>query len=385
MDPLPLHFDVRDIFRAPRLALSGKKIWIFMVGNFAAFVLYWIFTHIALAAAGRSFSESWNEFGLYPYLNVGDFTVTSCLIYTAGIVFALISVTLACTAVSRVTYKQLKGDDFYSSGDAWKYVRKHWHPVVFTSVAVVLIVVFFVLMAMLFAFFGKIPYIGEFLFSLPYLLYFFGALFTLYSSVVLIIALVFTPAIVGAYEEDTMGTVFQSYSITWSQPWRVVAYSLVLYPIACLAVGIFYCFWKFTYEFINIVFGYVMDDKLDHLVDTATAYVCPPLFELGAIHSMSATESISAVILAFFLFTVMLMVIGYAFSTIVVGKTLMFVIFKKKTDDDNLLERKDEDELDAEEDEDFSLESNEEEDDETEPGPDEKDESDGESGDEIEG
>ena len=27
MEPMNLHFDVRDIFRSPRLALSGKKIW----------------------------------------------------------------------------------------------------------------------------------------------------------------------------------------------------------------------------------------------------------------------------------------------------------------------------------------------------------------------
>ena len=30
MDPMKLHFDVRDIFRAPRLALSGKKILVFV-------------------------------------------------------------------------------------------------------------------------------------------------------------------------------------------------------------------------------------------------------------------------------------------------------------------------------------------------------------------
>ena len=30
MGPMDLYFDVRDIFRAPRLALSGKKILIFI-------------------------------------------------------------------------------------------------------------------------------------------------------------------------------------------------------------------------------------------------------------------------------------------------------------------------------------------------------------------
>lgn len=365
MDPLPLYFDVRDIFRAPRLALSGKKIWIFSAGNFIAYLLYWVFTQIALATVGRTFSESWEQFGLYPYLDIGESSIASCSIWIVGLILAFIVVSLTCTAVARVTYKQLKGDDFYSSGDAWNYVKKHWHPVVFTSVSLILIIVFFVLMAMLFALFGKIPYIGEFLFALPYLLYFFGALFTIYSAVVLFVAYIFTPAIVAAYEEDTMGTVFQSYSITWSQPWRVIAYSLILYPLASVAIGIFYYFWKTAYEFINIVFGYVMGDKLDRVVDTATAYVCPPLFQLGSIHSLSATESVSAVILAFFLFAVMLMIIGYAFSVIAVGETLMFVIFKKKSDDDNLLERKDEDELEEEEDEDLSLVSDDEDDEDT--------------------
>ena len=30
MDSMKLYFDVRDIFRAPRLALSGKKIIVFI-------------------------------------------------------------------------------------------------------------------------------------------------------------------------------------------------------------------------------------------------------------------------------------------------------------------------------------------------------------------
>ena len=110
--------------------------------------------------------------------------------------------------------KQLKGDEFYSSGDAWKYVKKHWHPVVFTSVSFIFILVFFFGLAAVFALMGKIPYVGEFLFVIPYLLYFFGAIFTIYTSIVFGISFLYAPAIISAYEEDTMGTVFNSYTIT---------------------------------------------------------------------------------------------------------------------------------------------------------------------------
>ena len=52
MEPMNLHFDVRDIFRAPRLALSGKKIWIFLVSNIIGYVSYFILNYLALALSG---------------------------------------------------------------------------------------------------------------------------------------------------------------------------------------------------------------------------------------------------------------------------------------------------------------------------------------------
>tara|TARA_Y100000758_G_scaffold12209_1_gene9103 strand:- start:96 stop:551 length:456 start_codon:yes stop_codon:yes gene_type:complete len=65
--------------------------------------------------------------------------------------------------------------------------------------------------------------------------------------------------------------------------------------------------------------------------------------------SISGTETVAGVILAIFLFLLVLAVISYGLSILSVGETIMFVIFKKKSDDDNLLERKDEDELEEEE------------------------------------
>ena len=39
MQPMKLYFDVRDIFRAPRLALSGKKIIVFIQANLIGYLL----------------------------------------------------------------------------------------------------------------------------------------------------------------------------------------------------------------------------------------------------------------------------------------------------------------------------------------------------------
>lgn len=387
MEPMKLHFDVRDIFRAPRLALSGKKIWIFLVANLIGYGAYFILNYLAFALSGQSFSETWAAQGLYPCLYGTDAPWYACVLFWVGVVDWIIAISFACTAVSRVTYKQLKGDDFYSSGDAWTYVKKHWHPVIFTSVAMALILVFFVGMAAVFALFGKIPFVGEFLFALPYLLYLFGAVFTVYTSVVFLVSLIYTPAIVGTIEEDTMGAVFNSYSITWSQPWRVIAYHLILLPLAALAVGIFKLATFYGVKLINIVFGHewLMGEKLTNIVGSAANTVWPQdLFNaivtacsasgtccagcsIGGVNalndfytcfipaapgSLSGTECAAAVIVGLFFLTLTLTFFSYFLSVLSVGETIMLTIFRKKSDDDNILERKDEEELEAEEDED---------------------------------
>ena len=66
MGPMNLYFNVRDIFRAPRLALSGKKIWIFIVGNLAGFIAYWVFSYLSLAMSGMALSDAIAKYGLYP-------------------------------------------------------------------------------------------------------------------------------------------------------------------------------------------------------------------------------------------------------------------------------------------------------------------------------
>ena len=74
---------------------------------------------------------------------------------------------------------------------------------------------------------------------------------------------------------------------------------------------------------------------------------------------LSGTELVAAFILSVFLFLLMVSALSYTMSVLSVGETLMFIIFKQRSDDDNLLERKDEDELEEEEDDNFSLDDDE--------------------------
>ncbi len=375
MQPMKLHFDVRDIFRAPRLALGGKKIWLLLQVNLIGYVAYFLFTHIAFLIDGWSVSEVWAEYGLYPCLIGTDYSIIALVVWLVGVLAWVVASLLGYTAVARVTYKQLKGDEFYSSTDAWKFVKKHWHAPIFTHLSIILIALFFVVMAAVFALIGKIPYLGELFFGIPYLMWFFGSVFVVYTTAVLIVASFFTPAIVGAMEEDTMGAVFQNYSITWSQPWRTVLYLPLICTLLYIAVAVFACFAKFGYQLINIVFGHdlLMGSKLAKMVGWATDMVVTPVCDFftvspfgggfgsialpGASGALGPTELIGASFVALSLFLIVATVISYAMSIEVVAQTIAVVIFRMKTDEENLLERKDEEELELENDDDWSFDS----------------------------
>ena len=367
MEPMKLYFDFRDIFRAPRLALSIKKILLFLQANLLGFAIYWIFSYIAFLLNGVNLSEAINQYGLYPCIYAaGEASVLSQIVYIIGVLIWILIIFFACTAVSRITYKQLKGDDFYSGGDAKLFVKKHKFPILMSNISILLIALVFILVAVVFALIGKIPFIGEILTALLYILYFFGAVFTVYTLIVFFTSVIYSPAIIASLEEDTMGTVFQSYSITWSQPWRVIVYHILLLPLTLISISVFKWFWLAGYKLFNMIFGadWLMGTKLHNIVGWSSDLVLPKLnccswfncsIEVGetAHHSvllslqegvaLSTTEYISGTILAIFLFLLFLSIISYGLSILSVGETIMFTIFRMKSDDENILLRKDED------------------------------------------
>ncbi len=365
MEPLQLYFDVRDIFRSPRLALSGKKIWLFLKANLFGFAIYWIFSYIALILGGIHFFDAVNTFGLYPCIYcVENISLIPQIIHMVGVAIWVISIFFACTAVSRITYKQLKGDDFYSVADARKFVKNHRNPIILSWITILLIAVFFGIGAVIFALIGKIPFVGEIIFALLYIIYFFSSVFTVYTLIVFIISFIYSPAIVATLEEDTMGTVFQSYSITWSQPWRLVLYHIILLPIVAIGIAIFKAFWFAGYKLINLIFGFelLMNSKLQNIVGWATDLVNPQFdfcifsqysFSFGdPVYQqtlLSSTEHIAGIIVAIILFILLMSIVSFGLSILSVGETIIFTILKKKSNDENLLLRSDEDDISDEE------------------------------------
>jgi len=364
-EPEKLHFNFIDLLGAPRRALKGKKIWAHLMGLVVGYPAYAILTYLALWVDGESLSAVWDQYGIYPFFSLCDgqlLSVAAWIIYSLALLAWLVATLLASTVVARITYKELKGDQFYTFTNGFAFARRHWRTIIFSPLAIILIILFFLVMAVIMALVGKIPFLGEVIFVGLYPLYFLGAVFVLYTAVVLVVLILYLPAIIGVWEEDAMACTFQAYGITWNQTWRAVVYSALIGALA--VAGVMLYGWGITagYHFINWIFGWLMGSKLspilawaEQIVFSGYSHLFPfipgqvaPLSPLTAdvnLAFVSGWEAFMGSILAILLLFIYGSVFAYCLSIISVGQCLSFLIYKFKTDDENLLERKDEEDL----------------------------------------
>lgn len=370
------YFDFRDIFRIPRIALSGKKIWTLLLANLFGYVFFIIFAYLGIAASGFNLGQALSTYHLFPFPYELGLTTSGWILYFLGGGIWVLSYYFANMAVARITYKELKGDFFYSSGDGFRFMKKHWHPLIFAPLAVVGIIVFLLFMAVIAGLMGKIPVLGEFIFSLPFLLYFPVAIFVLYTLIVFILVITFTPAIVATSEEDTLEAVFQGYSLIWTQPWRLVTYEVIWAALVSISWYIFGLVMAAGVWFISFVFGqpWLMGDKLGRMMEASIYYLggesivynqflmlfSSPFMTsgyayLGAVE-LTIAEAVASGFLGLGIFFIMAVVVSYATTLDSVGQTIIYLILRKKKDNENLLDRKDEDEIDEEEELDLDTE-----------------------------
>jgi hypothetical protein len=354
------YFDIRDIFRAPRLALSGKKILLQFMGLLIGYLGFLLFSYIAFLSAGSSFKETWQYHGLFPVSGFPFIHWYSWVIFGIGGLFALVCWLLASAMVGKITYEQLKGDDFYSSKEALRFLKRNWAPVLLSPFSLLAFIAFLIICGIIVGLLGKIPYVGEIGFGIFYLIPLFAAaLFLAYVIFIFVFSLLLAPAIVATTKEDTFETIVQTFSVIWNQAWRYFLYTGLLGVMAKVGIFIFGYFSFRAVQLINFSCGILMTDKLSDVFEEALSYITIPthllnyfsnifpgikfsfsLPEIGPGVYLNWSGEISAFIIGISLIFILFMVMSYGLAILSSGQALTYIILRKKKDDENLLERK---------------------------------------------
>ncbi len=363
-----LRFDYRDLFRAPRLAFSFQRIWIQFLGLAAGYAGYVVLTTIAFLLAGESLGGIWSRFGLLPCAFGTGLPWYAWIVSALGVVVLAIAWLVTATAVSRAAYMNLKGNTFYTWKEAFAFARKKAGSVVATPVAILVIIGLIVLVGMLVGVFGRIPWsVGDVLgvgISLLSPVWYAVSLFLVFVGLALLVALVLTPAVLATTDDDAFEGIFQSFSVLASQPWRLVVYEILVKLLSLIGFLVFAFFAKRAWGVMTTILTWGMGDKFANLsfaaTNTVQGWVLPAadwaryltgdisnvfLFshELMSV-DLPAVQSVSAFVLAIFVLLIGMAVVSYPLAMLNVGNTLLFMVLKKKKDDENLLERKDKEE-----------------------------------------
>jgi hypothetical protein len=345
-----LHFDARDLFRAARLGWSLRKMRVAFCGLLVHYLIYasCAYTGLALSQA-TSLRALWAYHGFFP-------EPTPTLIYYVGAVLALFVLTLTSCAICRITYQQLRGDAFYTSGEAWRSLRACWRSAAFGPLLVLALLVFLLACVAFVGLAGRyLPALGELGVAVFFFPLFFAALAALFIAFALLVALLFAPAIVGTAGDDALEVLIQSFSLLWSQPWRLLLYYATVLISVKIGTFILGCLAFYALDLINAVCGLAMGEKLSAMMIVALQYVPDNLiaffFTSGVLpypdllaHLPEAVWPSGSLLwagrlLALSLLFIVGFILSYALSAHSAGITLIYLILRKKKDGENLLER----------------------------------------------
>ena len=353
------YFDFRDIFQVIRYGFSGRKISVHLIGLVLAYLIYEILVYLSLFTVGGTAAQDfWNQYGLLPVPPFSDAEfaqITEIAMWIGTISFACIFF-FASTVVSKITVEQLRGDFFFTVGDAVTFLKAHWKSVLGAFIGLLLILIFLALIPLSIAGLGKLPVIGKPFLMLTSLLmpigFFLGVLIAL-ITVVFGVSLLFVPAVVATTGADAFETIYQQFAIVWNKPWHIVCYETLLFLIKLIFVPIwaFFCLYGFSIALFPIRFLHAEEMKsfmshangwLNGAIEKVAAL--PYSNTLGVFDISSDTQgtvAFTTTVIAIFLTITVLMgtalVVAHLFSIASAGNTVIYTILRKKLDGQNLL------------------------------------------------
>ncbi|MEO0116936.1 MAG: hypothetical protein ABIK97_05275 [candidate division WOR-3 bacterium] len=361
-----LHFNYKDVFTACRLGFSAKKMWMMFLGLLFAFLFYIVFGYLAHLSAGIPFSEIWEESRLCPSLPLNS-PFYSYLLWAFGIFLFLVTLGKTGTAISKVTYEQLRGEDFYEIKESFRYAKKNFKSWFFSPILIILFILVIIICGLILGLLTKIPYVGELILALFSLPAFAASLFIVYLGIVFIFTLILAPAIVGVTKNDIFDTLFEVFSSLNEQPWRLVIYTILLGILKLVGVVILSFFTILATRVGIAILNLLVRGKMEEVLSNASYFIrltppefLPNWFKIGHLSLLNlfgidylsspgiyfnpsnVTLGIASVVFALLFYFLVLFVLSYGGAIWFSGTTLIYLVLVKKKDDRNLLEIKEE-------------------------------------------
>ena len=217
-----LKFQVKDTLLAARYGFNSRNIWVFWKGIVASWAILVFFAYSGFIAAGYSLADRFSEAVFCPLPDsLFMSNVPSVILLVVGILLALAVYMLTSLKVSRLTFEQLRGDQFFSEADAKRFCRGNWKAVLVTPLIIVSGILMGILAIFLFGLISGIPSIGPFIAGILAIPAWIIGLFIVLALVVLCVSIFLAPVISATTKGDSFECLFEVFSTVTSQPVRL--------------------------------------------------------------------------------------------------------------------------------------------------------------------
>ena len=147
---------------------------------------YVTFSFLSYEISYQDISRSITDLGLFPVLFRKDLSILSWFVYVTGIILWIVSYLFWSTILSRITLNQLRGNNSFPIINGIKFSLQNWKSIILSPLTILLLITLLFIIGIFLSLSTTIPILGPISFSILIPIYFLGALFILYSLLLLI-------------------------------------------------------------------------------------------------------------------------------------------------------------------------------------------------------
>lgn len=340
-----MNYNFRDILWAPAKGFSAKKILVMSVWLLAALVIYDLFTYIALIIAGEKIGSVFSVYGFFPFYSYSFDSISAQILMVLGIALATVAIMLGFAGVAKIEYEAIRGDRFYSPLAALRFSISRLKQIFMAELGIVSFLLFVILLFFLFGLISRIPYVGNWLYAILFLIpNFIIAIFTVFIFFVLIVSIILLPtAAVADNKAQAFQAIVDTFSTIIRRPINWVLYTLYGLSVSKIFSFIYAYFAYRAVQFTVTAGGLGGGDKIHALTKQAVSHLpyksdvvnffitMFPGIDFGfslTRYFVRSSGDPASYILSIMLFLIFVSVIGYFLSAVATSQLRAFLVIR---------------------------------------------------------
>jgi hypothetical protein len=351
-----LSFSFRDVPACARYGFSARKIWIFLKTIVLSWLVWDFFVYLGFFASGCDMAARWSQSRMLPLPgSIFWMNAVPVVFLAVAILMILYLMMRGGMMAARLTFQQIRGDEFYSTSDASDFASRHGKPLIAVPLMILSALVLILAAVFITGLVSRIPAAGPVIGALLSIPMWGLMLLGVLVAIALLLALDLVPVVVACTGGDSFEAIFEVFSTITSQSWRLLLYMIIAIASIAAAGVLFLLATSFALSSMGIVFGHGAGDMgLNSAMASGPQTLAPEalpffsgLISLGHQDAGQAWSGVPGLLAAVSGTLIFFIVLSYFLSAWVSAWTIIYVVLRYRKDGEDLPRRADMEDLRA--------------------------------------